>query len=86
VIDASDITLPHAKIAAATIVEGGVQLKLAFGEHALENLERAAVVAALAHADGNQTRAARLLGIQRLALARAAARLGITTGKIRIRS
>jgi hypothetical protein len=33
-----------------------------------------------------KTRAARLLGIQRLALARAATRLGITTGRIRVRS
>jgi len=64
----------------------GVQLTLAFGERAFENLERAAVVAALQRADGNQTRAARLLGIQRLALSRAAMRLGITTGRVRARS
>jgi transcriptional regulator with GAF, ATPase, and Fis domain len=85
-LDAPDITMPQARRPAAIIVDGGVQLRLAFGEHALENLERAAVVAALEHADGNQTRAARLLGIQRLALARAATRLGVTTGKIRVRS
>jgi transcriptional regulator with GAF, ATPase, and Fis domain len=85
-VDAHDIALPSAAHPVARIVEGGVQLTLAFGERALENLERAAVEAALAHAGGNQTRAARLLGIQRLALARAATRLGITTGKIRVRS
>jgi DNA-binding NtrC family response regulator len=85
-VDAADISLPSAARPAAKVVDGGLQLTLAFGERALENLERAAVEAALQHADGNQTRAARLLGIQRLALARAATRLGITTGKIRVRS
>jgi two-component system, NtrC family, response regulator AtoC len=85
-VDASDIALPSAARPAATPIDGGFQITLAFGERALENLERAAIEAALAHAGGNQTRAARLLGIQRLALARAAARLGITTGKVRVRS
>src|SRR6185295_4153562 len=80
-VEARDITLPAA--GRAMPVTGGVQLTLAFGDHALENLERAAVVAALQRAGGNQTRAARLLGIQRLALARAAARLGIATGRAR---
>jgi anaerobic nitric oxide reductase transcription regulator len=85
-VGAADIMLPSASVPTATIVEGGVQITLAFGEHALENLERAAIAAALDHADGNQTRAARLLGIQRLALARAAMRLGITAGRVRARS
>jgi len=80
-VEARDITLPAAGRAAPAA--GGVQLTLAFGDRALENLERAAVVAALQRAGGNQTRAARLLGIQRLALARAAARLGVTTGRVR---
>jgi transcriptional regulator with PAS, ATPase and Fis domain len=84
-VDAPDIALPNAPASAATFVEGGVQLTLAFGERGLENLERAAVMAALQHADGNQTRAAQLLGIQRLALARAALRLGVMTGKVRAR-
>jgi transcriptional regulator with GAF, ATPase, and Fis domain len=81
-VEARDIILPCSSGRIAT-VGGGVQLTLAFGERALENLERAAVVAALQRAGGNQTRAARLLGIQRLALARTAARLGIATGKDR---
>jgi DNA-binding NtrC family response regulator len=85
-IGAGDIMLPTAGVPTATIVDGGVQLTLAFGARAFENLERAAVTAALERADGNQTRAARLLGIQRLALARAAMRLGITTGRLRARS
>jgi transcriptional regulator with GAF, ATPase, and Fis domain len=85
-VGAADIMLPSAAGPTATVVDGGVQLTLAFGERAFENLERAADVAALQRADGNQTRAARLLGIQRLALARAAMRLGITTGRVRARS
>jgi len=85
-VGAADIMLPAAAGTTATVVDGGVQLTLAFGERAFENLERAAVVAALQRADGNQTRAARLLGIQRLALSRAAMRLGITTGRVRVRS
>ena len=85
-VGAGDIMLPAAGTPTATPVEGGVQLTLLFGERAFENLERAAVTAALERADGNQTRAARLLGIQRLALARAAMRLGITTGRLRVRS
>jgi transcriptional regulator with GAF, ATPase, and Fis domain len=86
-LDAGDIALPDAMSnGQATIVNGRVQLTLAFGDRALENLERAAVEAALRRAEGNQTRAARLLGIQRLALARAANRLGIATGKTRVRS
>jgi transcriptional regulator with GAF, ATPase, and Fis domain len=84
-VGAADIMLPNATAAAAKVVEGGVQLTLAFGDGALANLERAAVAAALEHADGNQTRAARLLGIQRLAFARAATRLGVATGRIRVR-
>jgi transcriptional regulator with GAF, ATPase, and Fis domain len=82
-LEARDIVLPVPSGRATTAVVGGVQLTLAFGDRALENLERAAVVAALQRAGGNQTRAARLLGIQRLALARAAARLGIATGRDR---
>ena len=85
-VGAGDIMLPTAGTPTATFVDGGVQLTLSFGERAFENLERAAVTAALERADGNQTRAARLLGIQRLALARAAMRLGITTGRLRARS
>ena len=85
-VDAVDIVLPSPAVPAATSVAGGVQLTLAFGECGLENLERAAVIAALQHADGNQTRAAQLLGIQRLALARAAMRLGVVTGRVRARS
>jgi DNA-binding NtrC family response regulator len=85
-VGAGDIMLPTAGTPTARIVEGGVQLTLSFGERAFENLERAVVTAALERADGNQTRAARLLGIQRLALARAAMRLGITTGRLRARS
>jgi two-component system response regulator HydG len=81
-IEARDIALPSPGERAAPVA-GGVQLTLAFGDRALENLERAAIVAALRRAGGNQTRAARLLGIQRLALARAAARLGISTGRAR---
>jgi transcriptional regulator with GAF, ATPase, and Fis domain len=85
-VGAADIMLPSAAIPTATFVDGGVRLTLAFGERAFENLERAAVAAALERADGNQTRAARLLGIQRLALARAAMRLGLATGRLRARS
>jgi transcriptional regulator with GAF, ATPase, and Fis domain len=84
-VGAADIMLPSAATPTATFIDGGVQLTLAFGERAFENLERAAVAAALERADGNQTRAARLLGIQRLALARAAMRLGLATGKLRAR-
>ena len=81
-LEARDVVLPVSP-GRATAVVGGVELTLAFGDRALENLERAAGVAALQRAGGNQTRAARLLGIQRLALARAAARLGIATGRDR---
>jgi DNA-binding NtrC family response regulator len=85
-VGAADIMLPSAATPAARFIDGGVQLTLAFGERAFENLERAAVAAALERADGNQTRAARLLGIQRLALARAAMRLGLATGRLRTRA
>jgi transcriptional regulator with GAF, ATPase, and Fis domain len=85
-VGAGDIMLPSAAGSTAIPFDGGVHITLSFGEHALENLERAAVSAALERAAGNQTRAARLLGIQRLALARAAMRLGVTTGRLRARS
>jgi transcriptional regulator with GAF, ATPase, and Fis domain len=82
-LDAPDIALASDASQGTTMsipVLGGeesVALRLTFGESALENLERAAVTIALERADGNQTRAARLLGIQRLALARAAHRLNV---------
>ncbi|HMG57682.1 MAG TPA: sigma-54 dependent transcriptional regulator, partial [Kofleriaceae bacterium] len=65
-VEARDIVLPCSG-GRTTAVIGGVQLTLAFGERGMENLERAAMVAALQRAGGNQTRAAQLLGIQRLA-------------------
>jgi transcriptional regulator with GAF, ATPase, and Fis domain len=79
-IEAADIALADVATAAAPTSPDEIALRLTFGEGAFENLERAAIQAALARAGGNQTRAAQLLGIQRLALARAAVRLGIPIG------
>ena len=53
-------------------------LRLRWGPGALDTLERDAVRLALEAADGNQTRAAELLGVQRLVIARAIDRHGLT--------
>lgn len=50
---------------------GTEMIPLEWGPKALANLEKEAIIRALRAAAGNQTRAAQLLGIQRLALSRA---------------
>jgi transcriptional regulator of acetoin/glycerol metabolism len=52
---------------------------ITWGPNALSNLEREAIRRALEATQGNQTHAAKLLGIQRLALMRAMARHGLET-------
>jgi DNA-binding NtrC family response regulator len=55
----------------------GEYLHIEWGENALDQLERRAIERALLIAEGNQTRAAKLLGVQRLSLVRAMARHGL---------
>jgi DNA-binding NtrC family response regulator len=57
--------------------QGDARLTLRFGANALDNLERDAIELAMQAAMDNQTQAAALLGIQRLALARALTRHGL---------
>ena len=52
-------------------------LPITWGPNALDQLEREAIRRALTATNGNQTHAAKLLGIQRLALMRAMARHGL---------
>lgn len=56
---------------------GSETLELHWGPNALGNLEKEAIIRALRAAAGNQTKAAQLLGIQRLALSRAVSRHAI---------
>ncbi len=68
---------PTGSAGAAKSSPGDARLLLRFGPNALDNLERDAIELAMREAMDNQTQAAALLGIQRLALARALTRHGL---------
>ncbi len=80
-LDARDIKTPHSQDTPIAAINADGSIPFAFGPNALDQLERHAIELAMNAAAGNQTKAAGLLGINRLALGRALARHGIAVVK-----
>lgn len=78
-LDARDLELTRvaAGALAAVPIANTDTLSIVWGDGALQSVEREAIRLALARSEGNQTRAAQMLGIQRLALGRAMTKHGL---------